>query len=174
MARAFVASLVAVGLVVGVIVVIDVLHGSGTGDNPTVAIVTATGSSPTRSQSAPAGHTSSVPTSRLPRTVSSPAQPPTPPPPSQVRVVVYNETYVYGLAGRAAGVLHRAGYIIAAIGDRADRIYETTVFYDPPQALAAKAMLAEHVGVVLAAPRPAYLPSTGTLIVAVTRNYAAG
>lgn len=72
--------------------------------------------------------------------------------------------------------LRHVGYPVTHVRNRIGYpLSATTVFYDPGNATAqaaAESLVARHLGVVAAAPRPASVPASGTLIVYVTASYA--
>ncbi|MHB8342298.1 MAG: LytR C-terminal domain-containing protein [Mycobacteriales bacterium] len=86
-------------------------------------------------------------------------------------VVVLNDTSITGLAARVAARLRAAGWVVPWIGNLADRVPETTVYYDADQRRAGEVLLRAGLGVRAALPRQPWLASTGTLILVVTRDY---
>lgn len=80
-----------------------------------------------------------------------------------------------GLARSESARLRSQGYPVTHVRNRIGYpLATTTVFYDPGNATAkaaADGVVARHLGVVAAAPRPASVPASGTLIVYVTASY---
>lgn len=174
--------MLAVALVVGVIAIIGLVRGdsSTTGaGGPTVSpSVLVTSSSPAPMSTSPKPTTSTPTTSPPPPPVTT-AQPPPPvvaPAPAATPTEVYNVSRRRGIAQDLSTRLRRAGYPVTHVRNRIGYpLATTTVFYEPGDAAsqaAAAAMVARHLGVVAAAPRPATVPASGTLIVYVTASYS--
>lgn len=178
--------MLAVALIVGVIAIIGLVRGDSSttdGGSPVVTQqVVATSSSRTRTQT-PTQATTQATTSVAP-TTSAPPPPPTtvapppvvPPAPAATLVEVYNVSHRSGLAQSATSRLRGAGYKVTHVRNRVGYpLGTTTVFYDPGNATAkaaADGVVARHLGVVAAAPRPANVPASGTLIVYISSSYA--
>lgn len=81
-----------------------------------------------------------------------------------------------GLAQSATNRLRGQGYVVTHVRNRIGYpLTNTTVFYDPGNATAkaaADGVVARHLGIVTAAPRPANVPASGTLIVYVATSYS--
>lgn len=77
-------------------------------------------------------------------------------------LAVLNNSPVSGLAGRAAAAFRAAGWPVTAVDDYAGRVPQTTVFFGPGEAAAARALAAAFPGIVRVLPRPGTLPATVT------------
>lgn len=81
-----------------------------------------------------------------------------------------------GVAQNESSRLRGQGYQVTHVRNRVGyRLATTTVFYDPGNATAkaaADGVVARHLGVLTAAPRPANVPASGTLLVYVAASYA--
>jgi hypothetical protein len=174
----------AVALVVGVIAIIGLVRGdssTGDGGNASVSqtvLVTSHSSSPTPTPTL----TSSTPATTMPTTSAPPPPTTTAPPavatpaPAATKVEVYNVSHRRGLAQSESGRLRGQGYQVTHVRNRIGYpLAKTTVFYAPGNATAkaaADGVVARHLGVVVAAPRPANVPASGALIVYVAASYS--
>ncbi|HEV7207767.1 MAG TPA: LytR C-terminal domain-containing protein [Mycobacteriales bacterium] len=86
--------------------------------------------------------------------------------------MVYDSSGIRGLTARAAQQFNAAGYDVRFTDDIRDSITATTAYFDPPQRAIADALVAAHLGVVRAVPRPRFLLPTGTVIVVLASDYA--
>ncbi|GAC1328182.1 MAG: hypothetical protein NVSMB13_15120 [Mycobacteriales bacterium] len=77
-----------------------------------------------------------------------------------------------GLADRAASQFAAGGWTIADVGNFTGRIPVTTVYFEPGQEGAARALAAQFPAIARVLPRFAGLPGSG-LTVVVTREYPA-
>jgi hypothetical protein len=87
-------------------------------------------------------------------------------------VTVYNGSAAPVATAHAVATLQAAGYAIARTRTVRYRVTQTTVFYDAGSLAAAQALVAQHIGVLVALPRPRPVARTGTLIVVVAPGYA--
>ncbi|HEY5336036.1 MAG TPA: LytR C-terminal domain-containing protein [Mycobacteriales bacterium] len=118
----------------------------------------------------PASSTTSAPppVTTAPPAVATPA-------PAATQLEVYNVSRRGGLAQSATNRLRGQGYVVTHVRNRIGYpLANTTVFYDPGNATAmaaADGVVARNLGVLAAAPRPANIPASGTLIVYVAASY---
>lgn len=129
-----------------------------------------------------------LPAASVPSIVPSPAAPPAARPPDvgelgqgpgptasaapgSVPVTVLNNSRHPGMAAQAASRLQGGGHPIAAVGNFTGRIPMTTVYYEPGQEDAARALAAAFPAVRRVLPRFPGLPGSG-LTVVVTRDFA--
>jgi hypothetical protein len=159
---------------VGVIVLVDALHGQNGGSGPSGASVVApVSTSVARASSTPPATTSSppAPTSSPPVHKTAPPKAVPTPPPAATTVQVFNVTRHSGLAQNAANRLRAAGYRVTRVSDKTGvTLAATTVYYDPGNATEhaeADGIVARGIAAA-AAVRPASVPATGTLILYVT------
>jgi len=95
----------------------------------------------------------------------------TAPAPARAPLLVLNNSTVTGLAARSARQFAAAGWPIAGVGNLQGDTPETTVYYPPGLAAAARELAAEFPGIRRVLPRPAGLPGSG-LTVVLTGAYA--
>lgn len=178
--RSAIAALVAIAVVAGVIAAFNVGNGHKSHSTDPAAILAVSTSpapslsdSATRSAPVSIAPTSSAPPTRLATTAPpKPAAPGAPAPGSRGAVTVYNGSGAPVATARAVATLQAAGYAIARTRTVRYRVTQTTVFYDSGTASAAQVLVALHIGVLVALPRPRTVARTGTLIVVVAPGYA--
>jgi hypothetical protein len=172
-------SIVAVGIVVAVIAIVNAANGddgNGNGGSPVVAASSPV--SPSNSVAGSAVITTPSPSATDLGPASAPAQPATTSPPavapgSRGTVVVYDGAKSAGLTEKARARLVAAGYAVQRVRDVNLPLERTTVYYDSGQASAAQALVDAHLGVLDAKPRPTdILLRTGTLIVVVAPSFS--
>jgi hypothetical protein len=165
-------------MVVAVILIVQALNGGsghhGAGGSPVVSAPasTPTSSAPTPSLTPSAG--SPTPAVRTSATPTPHPRPVTTPPPAATPVAVFNVSRVSGRAALAASALHRAGYYIVIIATRRYATPGNVVYFPPGNAslaAAARALVARHLGITVAAPRPVGVPASADLVVLVTGTY---
>jgi cytoskeletal protein RodZ len=180
-APAAIASIVAVVLVIAAIVAVDVLRhrGSSNASSPAVSAPptspgsatptpTPTPTTPTPTPTTPSATKAAPPTHAAPVVIVTP-------PPSSTPVAVYNNSRVPHRASLAASRLRAAGYPVTDQATRPTYPGTNVVYYPPGNAslaAAARGLVARHLGIVAAAPRPASIRATAGLIVVVTSSYS--
>ena len=182
-APAALASVVAVALVVAAIVLVDVFHhhGSGSTGSPAVsapATLSATTPTPTSSSPTPTPTaTRTTPKPSVKKTVKPTTKPPAAvatPAPASTPVEVFNNSRVAHRAELAASRLRAAGYPVSHTATRPTYPGAEVVYYPAGNAsleAAARGVVARHIGIAAAEPRPASIPAYAGLIVVVGASY---
>lgn len=163
-------SLVAVFVAVFVIVAVNVLRGGSSGGGSPVT----SAPPPTTSVSRPPSATPPVSTTPPPATSPPPAVPSSAPPPAATPLTVFNLVRISQYALLAKSRLQAAGYPVPVLEFRPYAAPASLVYFDPgnaSQQAAARALVARHLGIDAALPRPASIPAAGGLIVLVTASY---
>ncbi len=161
------AAAVAVAAVVGLIAVLDAVHGH----RVPAPVVAAAGRAAART-----GPPADLEPTRRPPVVYHPPEDgrtEAPPRPAAARppLTVLNNSRITGLARRAAVQFARGGWRVAAVGNLAGRVAVTTVYYGPGQQASARALAAQF-RIVRVRPRFTGLPGSG-LTVVVTSGFPA-
>lgn len=131
--------------------------------------------SPTASPSPSQSTSPSTSPSPRPSTKPSPRSSPRPASIGPVApVYVYNNSTIAGLAATAADRVRAVGFQVKDTNGIRGRWPETTVYYDPPNEAAAHNLANRLGGVGRVEQRPSYVARTGTLILIVTKDFAAG
>lgn len=144
---------------------------SSTSPTPTTPAATTASRSPTPAPS-PARTSPTHPVA--PRTTTPPRHTTTHttvPAPAHPPLLVLNNSRITGLAARAAAQFAAGGWPIADTGNFTGRIPVTTVYYEPGQEAAARALAAQFPAIRRARERFVGLPGHG-LTVVVTRDFA--
>ncbi|HYT11053.1 MAG TPA: LytR C-terminal domain-containing protein [Mycobacteriales bacterium] len=164
-------------LVVGLVA----LNGGG-GGTPGAAPPPATATTAPSATGEPSGQPSTPtpsPATTMPPATTPPSSsvaPTTPaPPPPRAPLTVLNNSTISGLGDQAAIAARRHGWPVAAVGNFAGRLPQTTVYYtpgDPTEERAARQFATEFPQVQRVFPRYAGLPPTPAgIVLVVTRDW---
>lgn len=168
-------SLVAVLVAVAIIVAVNVFRGGSTGGGSPVVSVPPPTSSAVLSRSVTPSPTV-TPRPSTPVTIRPATPPPAlhTPPPAATPLTVFNLARISQYALLARSRLRAAGYPVPVLEFRPYGAPASLVYFDPgnaSQQAAARALVARHLGLDAALPRPASVPAAGGLIVLVTASY---